>query len=184
MFFEVVLNINCTNLFPIGSNNQSWTPYQGWYIQIISKPTLLFTIRTRLVLKYWCVHQYMHMYPCSNRFHKIIVEWIFKHGQNHDKTNHNPFSSNKHRTCIFEGFFCKAHNTKLIEFTTQIIIIPIIFYYSHYLFGFCFASHYQAYSQLRYPKGQFNGKRITKDNFGLLLHLLFHDYSGLVYAYN
>jgi hypothetical protein len=38
-----------------------------------------------------------------------------------------------------------------------------------------------AYSQLGYLKGWSNGKRTTKDYFGFLLHLLFHDYSGLVY---
>jgi hypothetical protein len=27
-------------------------------------------------------------------------------------------------------------------------------------------------------------KKITKDYFGFLLHLLFHDYNGLVYDYN
>jgi hypothetical protein len=42
----------------------------------------------------------------------------------------------------------------------------------------------RAYSQSRYPKGWSNGKRTTKDYFGFLLHLLFHDYSGLVYDYN
>jgi hypothetical protein len=41
-----------------------------------------------------------------------------------------------------------------------------------------------AHSQLRYPKGQCKEKRITKDYFGFLLHLLFHDYRGLVYDYN
>jgi hypothetical protein len=41
-----------------------------------------------------------------------------------------------------------------------------------------------AYSQLGYPKGWSNGKKIAKDYFGFLLHLLFHDYSGLVYGYN
>jgi len=42
----------------------------------------------------------------------------------------------------------------------------------------------RAYSQSRYPKGWFNGKMIAKDYFGFLLHLLFHDYNGLVYDYN
>jgi hypothetical protein len=32
-----------------------------------------------------------------------------------------------------------------------------------------------------YQKGQSNEKKIAKDYFGFLLHLLFHDYSGLVY---
>jgi len=41
-----------------------------------------------------------------------------------------------------------------------------------------------AYSQLGYPKGQSNEKRTTKDYFGFLLYLIFHDYSGLVYDYN
>jgi hypothetical protein len=41
-----------------------------------------------------------------------------------------------------------------------------------------------AYSQSRYLKGQSNGKNTIKDYFGFLLHLLFHDYSGLVYDYN
>jgi hypothetical protein len=42
----------------------------------------------------------------------------------------------------------------------------------------------KAYSQSGYPKGRFNRKMTTKDYFGLLLHLLFHDYNGLVYDYN
>ncbi len=42
----------------------------------------------------------------------------------------------------------------------------------------------QTYSQLGYPKGWFNGKMTTKYYFGFLLHLLFHDYNGLVYNYN
>ncbi len=42
----------------------------------------------------------------------------------------------------------------------------------------------RAYSQSRYPKGRSNRKRITKDYFGFLLHLLFHDYNELVYDYN
>jgi hypothetical protein len=41
-----------------------------------------------------------------------------------------------------------------------------------------------AYSQLGYPKGRFNIIMTTKDYFGFLLHLLFHDYRGLVYDYN
>ncbi len=41
-----------------------------------------------------------------------------------------------------------------------------------------------AYSQLGYLKGWSNGKRIGKDYFGFLLHLIFHDYSGLVHDYN
>jgi hypothetical protein len=41
-----------------------------------------------------------------------------------------------------------------------------------------------AYSQLgTYPKGLSNGKKTTKDYFGFLLHLLLHDYNGLVYDY-
>jgi hypothetical protein len=44
--------------------------------------------------------------------------------------------------------------------------------------------HMWAYSQLGYPKGQFNKKMIAKDYFGFLLHFLFHDYEGLVYDYN
>jgi hypothetical protein len=42
----------------------------------------------------------------------------------------------------------------------------------------------RALSESRYSKGRYNGKRIAKDYFGLLLHLLFCDYSGLVYDYN
>jgi hypothetical protein len=42
----------------------------------------------------------------------------------------------------------------------------------------------RAYSQLGYLKGWSNEKRITKDYFGFLLHLLFYDYNGLVYDYN
>jgi hypothetical protein len=34
----------------------------------------------------------------------------------------------------------------------------------------------RAYSQSRYPIGKYNGKKTTKDYFGFLLHLLFHDY--------
>jgi len=41
-----------------------------------------------------------------------------------------------------------------------------------------------AYSQSGYPKGQSNEKRIAKDYFEFLLHLLFHNYSVLVYDYN
>jgi hypothetical protein len=41
-----------------------------------------------------------------------------------------------------------------------------------------------AYSQSKYPKGWSNEKKIIKDYFGFLLHLLFHDYSGLVYDYS
>jgi hypothetical protein len=41
-----------------------------------------------------------------------------------------------------------------------------------------------AYSESRYPKWWFNEKTTTKDYFEFLLHLLFHDYSGLVYDYN
>jgi len=41
-----------------------------------------------------------------------------------------------------------------------------------------------ASSQLGYPKGWSNGKKIAKDYFGFLLYLLFHGYSGLVYDYN
>ncbi len=48
----------------------------------------------------------------------------------------------------------------------------------------CNESHNKAYSQSRYPKGQFNKKKTSKDHFGFLLHLLFHDYGGLVYDYN
>jgi hypothetical protein len=44
--------------------------------------------------------------------------------------------------------------------------------------------HLWAYSWLGYQKGWFNEKKTTKDYFGFLLHLLFHDYSGLVYDYN
>jgi len=40
------------------------------------------------------------------------------------------------------------------------------------------------YSQSRYPKGQSNEKKTTKDCFEFLLHLLFHDYNRLVYDYN
>jgi hypothetical protein len=40
-----------------------------------------------------------------------------------------------------------------------------------------------AYLQLGYQKGWFNRKD-CKDYFGCLLHLLFHDYNGLVYDYN
>jgi hypothetical protein len=43
---------------------------------------------------------------------------------------------------------------------------------------------FRAYSQSRYPKGRSNEKKTTKDYFEFLLHLLFHDYSGLVYDYN
>ncbi len=42
----------------------------------------------------------------------------------------------------------------------------------------------RACSQSGYSKGWYNGKGIVKDYFGFLLHLLFHDYSGLVYDYN
>ncbi len=42
----------------------------------------------------------------------------------------------------------------------------------------------EAYSQLEYPKGWSNEKRTTKDYFGFLLHLLFHDYTKLLYDYN
>ncbi len=42
----------------------------------------------------------------------------------------------------------------------------------------------RAYSQLGYLKGWSNGKMTTKDYFGFLLHLLFHNYRGLVYNYN
>ncbi len=42
----------------------------------------------------------------------------------------------------------------------------------------------RAYSQSRYPKGWFNRKMTTKDYFGFLLHLLFHNYKGFVYDYN
>jgi hypothetical protein len=42
----------------------------------------------------------------------------------------------------------------------------------------------RAYSQSGYPKGRSNGKMIAKDYFEFLLHLLFHDYNGLVYDYN
>jgi len=38
-----------------------------------------------------------------------------------------------------------------------------------------------AYSQLGYPKGRSNKKMTTTDYFGFLLHLLFHDYRGLIY---
>jgi hypothetical protein len=41
-----------------------------------------------------------------------------------------------------------------------------------------------AYSQSGYPKGWLNGKMTPKDYFGFLLHLLFHDYSGLIYDYS
>jgi len=43
---------------------------------------------------------------------------------------------------------------------------------------------YWAYSQSRYPKKWSNKKRTIKIYFGFLLHLLFHDYNGLVYDYN
>ncbi len=43
----------------------------------------------------------------------------------------------------------------------------------------------KAYSQSRHPKGWFNKKKKTiNDYFGFLLHLLFHDHNGLVYDYN
>jgi hypothetical protein len=38
-----------------------------------------------------------------------------------------------------------------------------------------------AHSQLGYSKRQWK-KKTTKDYFGFLLHLLFHDYKGLTYA--
>jgi hypothetical protein len=38
----------------------------------------------------------------------------------------------------------------------------------------------RAYSQLGYPKGRSNRKMTTKDYFRFLLHLLFHDYRGLI----
>jgi hypothetical protein len=41
-----------------------------------------------------------------------------------------------------------------------------------------------AYSQLEYPKGRSNKKMTTKNYFGFLLHLIFHDYRGLAYDYN
>jgi hypothetical protein len=41
-----------------------------------------------------------------------------------------------------------------------------------------------AYSQSKYPKGRSNEKKTIKDYFGFLLHLLFYDYSGLVYDYS
>jgi hypothetical protein len=41
-----------------------------------------------------------------------------------------------------------------------------------------------AYSQLGCPKGWSNRKMTTKDYFQFLLHLLFHDYRGLIYDYN
>jgi hypothetical protein len=41
-----------------------------------------------------------------------------------------------------------------------------------------------AYSQSKYLKRQSNEKRTTKDYFGFLLHLLFHEYTRLVYDYN
>ncbi len=40
------------------------------------------------------------------------------------------------------------------------------------------------YSQSKYLKGWSNEKKTTKDYFGFLLHLLFHNYNGLVYDYN
>jgi hypothetical protein len=40
------------------------------------------------------------------------------------------------------------------------------------------------YSQLGYPEGRSNKKRIVMEYFGSLLHLLFHHYSRLVYDYN
>jgi hypothetical protein len=40
-----------------------------------------------------------------------------------------------------------------------------------------------AYSQLGYPKGWSNEKMTTIFFFDFLLHLLFHDYRGLVYDY-
>jgi hypothetical protein len=41
-----------------------------------------------------------------------------------------------------------------------------------------------AYSQSQYLKGWSNEKRTIKDSFSFLLHLFFHDYSGLIYDYN
>jgi hypothetical protein len=41
----------------------------------------------------------------------------------------------------------------------------------------------RAYVQSGYPKEWSNGQMITKDYFGFLLHLLFHNYRGLVYDY-
>ncbi len=38
-----------------------------------------------------------------------------------------------------------------------------------------------AYSQLKYPKGWSNEKMTTKDYFGFLLQLIFHDYTRLIY---
>jgi hypothetical protein len=42
----------------------------------------------------------------------------------------------------------------------------------------------RAYSQLGYPRGRFNKKRIANDYFGFLLHIIFHGCNGLVYDYN
>ncbi len=44
-----------------------------------------------------------------------------------------------------------------------------------------FKNLYWAYLQLGYRKGQSNEKRITKDYFEFLLHLLFHVYNELVH---
>jgi predicted metalloprotease with PDZ domain len=46
------------------------------------------------------------------------------------------------------------------------------------------ASGKWAHSWLGYQKGQYNKKKIIKDYFGFLLHLLLHDYNILVYDYN
>ncbi len=42
----------------------------------------------------------------------------------------------------------------------------------------------RVYSQSGYPKGWSNKKKDCKGLFWILLHLLFHDYNGLVYDYN
>jgi hypothetical protein len=81
-----------------------------------------------------------------------------------------------HYNC-FKGFICGNLGSRNVS------LIVVILWSWCWRFERIFLKSW-AYSQLGYPKGLSNGKRIAKDYFGFLLHLLFHDYSGLVYDYN
>jgi hypothetical protein len=67
-----------------------------------------------------------------------------------------------------------------ICFSKKIVVVFVLFVVYYNKFERC----KQAYSQSRYQKGQSNKKKTSKDHFGFLLHLLFHDYNGLMYDYN
>jgi hypothetical protein len=78
------------------------------------------------------------------------------------------------------------HSLNVIKFCESGKWVDVIYAIRTYVQVSCMMGEHdvKAYSQSGYPKGRSNRKMTTKDYFGPSLHLLFHDYNGLLYDYN